>query len=89
MDKQPWMLFRTEVPGAHYFWEGTFPALVQVAPVEKREDWYWDGLEPKDLPESTIKLLNEIAATKRKTIFKVPGEDYRFIVVARGVFDNE
>lgn len=89
MEKQPWMLFRLEDCSAYYFWDGTFPVLVQVTPPYEKEDFFWDGFAPKELEQGTVKRLNEIAFTKRKTVFKLPDRSPRYIVVARGVFEQE
>lgn len=87
---QPWMLFQPEGVAVHYMWNGKFAVLVHVDVDEgKNEDWYWAGNPVADLDQSEVELLNDMAAAKRKQLFKVPRKGARrFIVTQRGVFEK-
>lgn len=83
---QPWMLFRKQDCSAHYFWDGDFPILVQIAKGEVRENHYWDGPTPVTLPDKWIKKFNEIAQDRTR-VFKF--NDVTFNIVEKGVFKTE
>lgn len=91
MNKQPWMLFRTQDCSAHYFWDGQYPVLVQVAAGEQRENHFWNGASisnPVELPEKWIKAFNETALSRKRKL-QLPGHIIVFAIVEKGVFQTE
>lgn len=94
-----WLLFRAESDPVYYFWDGCFPVIVKIPAVEgprteTRHDWTWNGEVDFDLTKDQRKILEEIADPKcRKRTFTVPnkhlGDKRRWLVVARGTFDDE
>jgi len=73
-----WMLFREGHTDVHYFWNGERPLLVCGA-----RPWPGSSLIP-DHEE----ILIAICDNKRKSTFQVPGNKCRYIVVARGEFQE-
>lgn len=83
------MIFSPESVDVFYLWDGKCVNLIHVAPHEgKNENWYWPGnTVPDQLPDAEVKILNEVAATKRKTVFLISKKGRRYTVRQRGVFE--
>lgn len=78
-----WMIFTHESLDIFYFWNGETVRLVHAADHEDKQDWSW----PSDPTDSEIRILNEVAATKRKTVFQTTKGGRRYTVKSRGVFE--
>lgn len=83
-----WMIFKPEGTDVLYIWDGQFPILLHV-PVHEGNyiDWYWAGKVPEALSDSEVKLLHDVAKTKRKQVFQVPRTKRRYQVVTRGTYE--
>lgn len=85
---QPWMIFQPEGARVFYFWNGEFPVLIKNFEGNPKQ-YYWHGLDPKDLSAEEKTLLNNFASSTRRKTFTIPGKTInRFRVVERGVFEN-
>lgn len=91
MTNQPWMIFKPEAANVFYMWNGKFPIIIHNQEnALSNEPWYWSGPTTMPLSDEEVQLLNDMAAAKRKQLFKVPRKkDQRFVVVQRGVFEKQ
>ena len=75
------MLFREGHSNLHFLWNGQYPITVTPSTADV---WSEDGT----INQVETEILTEATNNKRRQTFQVPGNKCRYIVVARGEFQE-